>query len=774
MNIPTIIPLFLSLLLLFPPLAICDERQRTYIVYLGSHTQQYTPDQILETHHSCLTSVKDSEEEARASLIYSYKHSINGFAASLTPQQASKLNELEEVVAVIESRPRKYSTHTTRSWEFSGLNLAAGYDVAESMKKETTMAEAGDLLHRAGYGVWPEAESFSDEGMEAVPKSWKGICQTGQEFNSSHCNKKIIGARYYIKGFETYYGRLDATEDYRSPRDKDGHGTHTAATFAGRQVRNASALGGFARGTASGGAPLARLAVYKVCWPIPNQEKIGGNTCFDEDMLAAMDDAIADGVQVISISIGADEPLSPVNDSLSIGALHAARKNVVVVCSGGNDGPKPGTVVNTPPWILTVGASNMDRGFLGTVVLGNGMKITGQTVTHHKLPKRLPLISAADAALPWVPDNETDQCLPDSLAPEKVRGKIVLCLRGSGTRYLKGVEVKRAGGAGFILANTAALGDDVFLEPHVLPTTAVTYDETREIVRYIRSAKGNATARLREPRTVLGYKAAPFMASFSSRGPNVIHPCILKPDVAAPGVNILAAWSQASPPTKLSQDRRSVKYNFDSGTSMACPHVAALAALLKAIHPTWSSAAIRSAIMTTASTRNNKGRTITDERGHTATPFQFGSGQFCPSKAADPGLVYDASYTDYLLYLCSYGLKNAGERFNCPKFPPPMYDLNYPSVSVPKLNGTLTIKRSVMNVGGDGNAVYFFSAKPPLGMTVTARPSVLFFSRVGERKEFTLTIEAREYYGEGGYGFGWYSWRDNYHVVRSPIAVSMG
>ncbi|CAI0560751.1 unnamed protein product [Linum tenue] len=600
--------------------------------------------------------------------------------------------ELEEVVAVIESRPRKYSTHTTRSWEFSGLNLAAGYDVAESSL----------IVGILDSGVWPEAESFSDEGMEAVPKSWKGICQTGQEFNSSHCNK----------GFETYYGRLDATEDYRSPRDKDGHGTHTAATFAGRQVRNASALGGFARGTASGGAPLARLAVYK---------KIGGNTCFDEDMLAAMDDAIADGVQVISISIGADEPLSPVNDSLSIGALHAARKNVVVVCSGGNDGPKPGTVVNTPPWILTVGASNMDRGFLGTVVLGNGMKITGQTVTHHKLPKRLPLISAADAALPWVPDNETDQCLPDSLAPEKVRGKIVLCLRGSGTRYLKGVEVKRAGGAGFILANTAALGDD----------------------------------------------AAPFMASFSSRGPNVIHPCILKPDVAAPGVNILAAWSQASPPTKLSQDRRSVKYNFDSGTSMACPHVAALAALLKAIHPTWSSAAIRSAIMTT-------GRTITDERGHTATPFQFGSGQFCPSKAADPGLVYDASYTDYLLYLCSYGLKNAGERFNCPKFPPPMYDLNYPSVSVPKLNGTLTIKRSVMNVGGDGNAVYFFSAKPPLGMTVTARPSVLFFSRVGERKEFTLTIEAREYYGEGGYGFGWYSWRDNYHVVRSPIAVSMG
>ncbi|CAI0560915.1 unnamed protein product [Linum tenue] len=698
MNIPTIIPLFLSLLLLFPPLAICDERQRTYIVYLGSHTQQYTPDQILETHHSCLTSVKDSEEEARASLIYSYRHSINGFAASLTPQQASKLNELEEVVAVIESRPRKYSTHTTRSWEFSGLNLAAGYDVAESSL----------IVGILDSGVWPEAESFSDEGMEAVPKSWKGICQTGQEFNSSHCNK----------GFETYYGRLDATEDYRSPRDKDGHGTHTAATFAGRQVRNASALGGFARGTASGGAPLARLAVYK---------KIGGNTCFDEDMLAAMDDAIADGVQVISISIGADEPLSPVNDSLSIGALHAARKNVVVVCSGGNDGPTPGTVVNTPPWILTVGASNMDRGFLGTVVLGNGLKITGQTVTHHKLPKRLPLISAADAALPWVPDNETDQCLPDSLAPEKVRGKIVVCLRGSGTRFLKGVEVKRAGGVGFILANTAALGDD----------------------------------------------AAPFMAAFSSQGPNVIHPYILKPDVAAPGVNILAAWSEASPPTKLSEDRRSVKYNFDSGTSMACPHVAALAALLKAIHPTWSSAAIRSAIMTT-------GKTITDERGHTATPFQFGSGQFRPSKAADPGLVYDASYTDYLLYLCSYGLKNAGERFNCPRFPPPMYDLNYPSVSVPKLNGTLTIKRSVTNVGGDGNAVYFFSAKPPLGMTVTARPSVLFFSRVGERKEFTLTIEARdlketkEYYGGGGYRFGWYSWRDNYHVVRSPIAVSMG
>jgi len=319
------------LLLLLPLLASCAEKQ-VYIVYFGGHNGDKALHEIQDTHHSYLLSVKNTEDEARASLLYSYKHSINGFAAFLTPQEASKLSELEEVVSVFRSDPKKYSLHTTRSWEFI-IGLAEGEGDQKSFRT------AGELLSKARYGkdvtvglldsgVWPESKSFSDEGMGPIPKSWKGICQTGVAFNSSHCNRKLIGARYYLKGYESNFGPLNTTEDYRSPRDKDGHGTHTASTVGGRWVPNASAIGGFARGTASGGAPLVHLAIYKVCWPIPGQSKVEGNTCFEEDMLAAIDDAIGDGVDVLSISIGTATPYPFINDGIAIGALHASKKTL--------------------------------------------------------------------------------------------------------------------------------------------------------------------------------------------------------------------------------------------------------------------------------------------------------------------------------------------------------------------------------------------------------------------------------------------------------------
>ncbi|XP_038724247.1 subtilisin-like protease SBT5.6 [Tripterygium wilfordii] len=770
---------------LLPLLASCAEK-KVYIVYLGGHKGDNALHQIEETHRSYLSSVKDTEEEATTSLIYSYKHSINGFAASLTPDEAQKLSGLEGVISVFESHPRKYSLQTTRSWEFIGLGA-----LTEEEGEVHNQDNGKDLLLRAKYGtdvivglidsgVWPESESFNDEGMGPIPKSWKGICQSGSDFNSSHCNRKIIGARYYIKNFEQYYGPLNTSEDTLSPRDLDGHGTHTASTATGRRVENVSVFDGLANGTASGGAPLSRLAIYKVCWAKPNQSKADGNECFLADIMAGMDDAVGDGVHIMSISIATSEPIPYEEDGTAIGALHAAKKNIVVVCAAGNSGPGPGTLSNVAPWMITVGASSVDRVFHGPLKLGNGVTIMGQSVTPYKLDKMYPLIFAGDAEKLGTPKNATGYCLAGSLSPGKVEGKIVLCYRGQGSRVRKGEEVKSAGGIGLVLGNLPVNGDDVVADAHLLPATALTASDTTKVFNLIKSTK-NLMATIGAPMTVLHNRPAPSMAGFTSRGPSTIDPYILKPDVTAPGVNILAGWSEASSPTKLVNDHRVVKYYFDSGTSMATPHVAGTAALIKAIHPEWSSAAIRSSLMTTAWMRNNVNSSITDYNGDIATPFAFGSGHFRPTKATDPGLVYDASYTDYLIYLCSGGLKNSSAisyfdpTFKCPKVLTPLYNLNYPSLALPNITGTIEVKRTVTNVGYP-RSTYFFSSDPPLGISVRASPSVLFFDQVGQKKSFTITVTpsdiAREYH-KGDYAFGWYTWDDNYHNVRSPMAVSL-
>ncbi|GFP91238.1 subtilisin-like protease sbt5.4 [Phtheirospermum japonicum] len=341
------------------------------------------------------------------------------------------------------------------------------------------------------------------------------------------------------------------------------------------------------------------------------------------------------------------------------------------------------------------------------------------------------------------------------------------------------MEVKRAGGIGYILGNSEASGNELSDDAHVLPATAVNHENALKIYEYIKSTK-EPTAYILPAKTVLGTKPAPFMAAFSSRGPNTMSPDILKPDITAPGLNILAAWSEASSPTSLADDKRVAKYNIMSGTSMSCPHIGGVSALLKAMHPDWSSAAIRSALMTSAGQSNNEGNPITDASGNPADPFQFGSGHISPEKAADPGLVYDASYTDYLLFLCSSGVTNLTKltaSFECPENPPSPANLNYPSLAIPKLDGTVTVVRTVTNVGSNKNTVYNVSVKPPTGISVKISPSVLYFNGAGQKMNFTITVKTdSEFKGrieKGEHLFGWYTWSDKIHNVRSPIAVSV-
>ncbi|KAH7423960.1 hypothetical protein KP509_12G083100 [Ceratopteris richardii] len=758
---------------------------------------------LIDKHHAMLTSVKKSQDDAARSMIYSYRNGFSGFSARLSPSEVATISRMEGVVSVFPSRQRKL--HTTRSWEFLGVDDAiisqlGGADNFQHNMRNTSH-RGKTLRELASYGsdvvvgvldsgVWPESESFSDHGMSPVPPSWKGVCETGDAFKLSNCNRKIIGARMYIKGYEARFGPLNVTStgEYRSVRDKDGHGTHTASTAAGREVPHAAALGGFGAGTASGGAALARLAIYKVCWPLPGESPAGDNTCSDADMLAAFDDAIADGVDILSVSIGSNNPQPDYfEDSIAIGSLHAYRHGILVSCSAGNSGPKEGTVSNVAPWLLTVAASSVDRDFTGPIVLRNGQILEGQTVTPYVLKQRFyPLVHAADVLRSNASVNfsslEPSQCLANSLDSSKAKGKIILCMRGVNARVEKGREVLRAGGAGMILANLPSNGVEVSVDAHMLPATAVTSDTGENIIAYLKLAK-TPKARLLPPRTHLGVKPSPFIAAFSSQGPNSLTPFILKPDISAPGLNILAAWSGANGPTKLEFDKRRVKYNIYSGTSMSCPHVSGVAALLKSIHPTWSPAAIKSAIMTTASVIGSDGRMIKTAAGKVATPFLMGAGEINPTLAADPGLVYDIKLDNYCDFLRSAGYNmtlisiTIGVNAPCArKNHMKTSDLNLPSIAIDlSLSRSIQVSRKVKNVGS-AHGIYIASIEEPSGIKIDVFPSKLIFNHVGESRRFNIKIShyKEHKYAKNGYSFGSLSWVDGKgHNVRSPIVVKL-
>ncbi|KAJ0077366.1 hypothetical protein Patl1_36045 [Pistacia atlantica] len=609
-------------------------------------------------------------------------------------------------------------------------------------------------------GIWPERRSFSDLNIGPVPSKWKGVCQTGVKFSQNNCNKKIIGARFFSKG--PISGSLNDTVEFMSPRDADGHGTHTASTAAGRYAFRAS-MAGYASGIAKGVAPKSRLAVYKVCWK--------NSGCFDSDILAAFDAAVNDGVDVISISIGGGDGISSPYylDPIAIGSYGAVSRGVFVSSSAGNDGPNGMSVTNLAPWVATVGAGTIDRNFPAEVVLGDGRRLSGVS-----------LYAGKSGVL------STSLCMENSLDPSLVKGKIVICDRGSSARVAKGLVVKKAGGVGMILANGISNGEGLVGDAHLLPTCALGSDEGDAVKAYV-SSGANPTATLNFKGTILGIKPAPVVASFSGRGPNGLNPEILKPDLIAPGVNILAAWTDAVGPTGLDSDPRKTEFNILSGTSMACPHVSGAAGLLKSAHPDWSPAMIRSAMMTTANIIDNRNQPMTDEStGKASTPYDFGAGHVSLDRAMDPGLVYDITNDDYVNFLCGigYGPKIiqviTRTPVKCPVRKPLPENLNYPSIAALFSTASKGVSRkmfirTVTNVG-QTNAVYRVNIENPgKGVTVSVKPASLSFSAGVKKRSFVVTVTADSknlVLGDSGAVFGAISWSDGKHVVRSPLVVT--
>lgn len=756
-------------------------RPESYIVYMGRHSTAglEARSNIQALHQELLATAMGGKEYAHGRLVYSYEHFINGFAAFMEPHHASALSAMPGVVSVF--RNRAHQLHTTRSWEFLGLQHSSG---AISQDSLWTKAKYGEdvIIGVMDTGVWPESESFNDRGFGPIPARWKGTCETGSNFSMANCNRKLIGARYFLKGYEAANGVLNvsSTGEFMSPRDKEGHGTHTSSTAGGSFVKGANIFG-FAKGTAKGGAPRARIAVYKVCWP-------GG--CYDADILAAFDSGIRDGVDVFSLSLGSGPPLTDYfADAIAIGSFHAVSSGKVVACSAGNDGPTPASVANVAPWILTVAASSIDREFPAATLLGDGSNYTGASLSETRLAMGMyPLVFSSDVGLASANASASRMCFRNSLDPEKVKGKIVACMRGVNPRVEKGTVVKYAGGVGLILLNQPTDADEVVSDPHVLPATHVNAADANSILAYINQSRSSASAFIHYPTTLLKAKdaSAPQMASFSSQGPNSLSPDILKPDVTAPGLNILAAWTQGSAPTADASDERRVRYNVISGTSMSCPHVAGIVALLRALHPTWSAAAIKSALMTSATHHDNAMQTIRNGSLEKATPFNYGAGHVNPNAAADPGLLYDASPHDYFLFICSLRYNQSalanltGNNMSCPEQVPSPLDLNYPSFSLGRLSENRTVARTVTYVGG--NSTYNVVVRPPPGVRVEVIPSKLTFASLGEKQQFRVRFtplkaarhhQQRNETSSSSWVFGYLTWTDGTRLVTSTLAVDV-
>lgn len=669
---------------------------------------------------------------------------------------------MDGVVSVF--RSRMLQLHTTRSWNFLGLTLPSSETIA------IQLAYGDDIVVGIfDTGIWPESDSFQEEpGTGCIPKTWQGKCVSGDKFDpKTACNKKLIGARYYLKGIEQEHGQLDKfSTEYRSARDHDGHGTHTASTAVGSVVRNASFFN-FGLGIARGGAPKARLAVYKICWDTDS-----GGTCSEADIMAAFDDALRDGVNVISASFGRSPPLLPFFASASdIGSFHAMEKGVSVVFSAGNDGPIPSLVSNVSPWSICVAASSIDRTFPTQIVIDSSLSFMGEGFSIKQIKAIL-----ADSSDYFV----NGICKPENWNGTLATGMVILCLSTVGS-----VSSGEAGFAAYI-TNASAL---IFVEPlnqlvpevDIIPTIHIDIIQGTKLYHYLVLSSKPPVVQIAASRTLIKKSLAPFVAQFSSRGPSSLSPDILKPDISAPGINILAAWPPNISPTSFNIDGRSVYWNFLSGTSMSCPHVSGVVALLKSAHPQWSPAAIKSALMTTAYTHDNTGDSILfGGITKTADPFDIGAGHIDPLRAMDPGLVYDMKIIDYIQFLCNIGYSEDKIKIitgtktfaSCRKGFASISNenLNYPSITISNLRSTMTIKRTVTNVGKMKTTFYFAKIVKPDGVEVVIWPRILAFSWLHREVSYYVTFIPMKK-SQGRFDFGEIIWSDGSHSVRIPLVV---
>ncbi|KAK2665098.1 hypothetical protein Ddye_003672 [Dipteronia dyeriana] len=606
--------------------------RKTYIIHMDKPAMP-SP---FSTHHdwymSTLSSLSSSSDVVAPTHIYTYTHVMDGFSAVLSQ---AHLDQIRNIPGHLAAYPDAIShLHTTRTPKFLGLKKRAGIWPAAGFGNDI-------IIGVIDSGIWPESESFNDDGMPPVPARWRGICEVGTEFNSSHCNKKLIGARSFSKGLKQNGFNISKTDDYDSPRD----------FHAGSRVQHADYFG-YSKGTAIGVAPMARIAILE--------------------------------------------------------------EGIFVSCSAGNSGPHAYTILNGAPWITTIGAGTIDRDFAAHITLGNNeLTVTGRSV----YPENL---FVSEVPKYFGHGNQSKElCALYSLDSTDVAGKYIFCAfdHDGLVGFAKQLnEMNRTGTAGAIFSSDKGK----FLDPtdFNMPFVTINPKDGELVKNYMMNVK-NATVSIKFQITVLGTKPAPQVEFFSSRGPARQSPYILKPDILAPGVDILASWV----PNR------------------------GIAALLKAVHRDWSSAAIRSAMMTTANIYDNANGIIVHMDNRAAgTPLDFGAGHVNPNKAMDPGLVYDIEIEDYINYLCGLNYTSNQIRvltgtsnFTCEHA---NLDLNYPSfiIILNNTNSTSFIFKRVLTNVADGSSVYRAMVNAPKGMKVVVQPVTISFAGKYSKAEFNMTV----------------------------------
>jgi hypothetical protein len=667
-------------------------------------------------------------------IVHRYRSIIGGVSVVVPRSRVAELRQLPGVKAVYQDALRMLETD--RSPEYIGA------PVLWNQVGGQANAGHGIVVGIVDSGIWPEHPSLEDTGFPAPPATWHGTdCEFDTGANPGDpfsCNNKLIGASRHMATFDALGGGAGTplAGEFTSARDNNGHGSHTATTAAGNMDVLATT------GThVSGIAPAAHVAIYKVCFTIPD----GRGSCYNSDSAAAIEQAIADGVNVLNFSVGGGD--DPYSDAASLAFLDAYAAGVFVACSAGNDGPDADTVGHKEPWVTTVAATTTDKGFVGSVSISDAT-YTGISATTGYGPGQMVLaadyedgVDGGGPTCPAVAEGESDAlCCNPFPADTFPAGSIVVCKRGTNARVAKSGNVQAGGAAGMVLYNPTA--NNLVADLHAIPSVHIDNVQGAALLALLGSNPGISGTITGGGLDLSG--EGDLVADFSSRGGVGQTLGVSKPDIGAPGVDILAA----NTPAPASANAVGGLFQIISGTSMASPHIAGAGAVMKQLHPTWTPGQIKSALMMTA----NFADPLREEDHGEAGPFEIGSGRVDLTRSGSPGFVIADTAENFWnlqdnLTLANYPSlywPNAAGRANIPRslaFTDGAKNWNITVVSPPDLK----IKtESSVKLKGNKPSSLLFEVDASLVPVGEVRHAQAIFVNKDKVRNFPITVVRRD------------------------------